>query len=319
MVKKTGRKLNPFGAPVFSPLAAWKDDKARPLLEYLFPLVLGAVVGEKRQRQEFFNDFCQIADNTRSVRRIELLAGEKIRAHPLLADRLRLKLRRRAAIIAKQIEPFLCGPSLLDVGCGDGLVSRLISKHFAQIQLADVIDYRNRHISKDSTFNFALLPEKPPYRTLQGAFDTTLLLTVLHHSQYPRELLRQAISMTKSTIIIIESVFGVNANNIARLSNWASRTYSKETAAFANASLLHQIMTQTFFDWFYNRVINQDVSVPFNFASFEKWPCLLEQLNCNVEYIHHFGIDQPLVPEYHVLYIGSPKRPRKKRFQKATS
>jgi hypothetical protein len=59
----------------------------------------------------------------------------------------------------------------------------------------------------------------------------------------------------------------------------------------------------TFVDWLYNRVFHDGVSVPYNYNTPQGWKRLLEDMGWCVKEIVDLGMDQPIVPEHHVLFV----------------
>jgi hypothetical protein len=117
---------------------------------------------------------------------------------------------------------------------------------------------------------------EPKKANLSMDCSHVLLLTVLHHSDDPIQVMSEALRLANQSVIIIESV------------------YFNE---------LHKQVNK-FFDWFYNRVLNNpQINVPFNFLTPNAWPILFEQLGGKVTHMKHLGIDEPLVPEWHTLYV----------------
>ncbi|MBU0532514.1 class I SAM-dependent methyltransferase [Candidatus Micrarchaeota archaeon] len=184
-------------------------------------------------------------------------------------------LVHRSDKIYGQIEPFIGeGTNVLDLGCGDGKVGELvhINKN-SNVILADI----------DNFLKVQLPFHRYDGRTLPFAdnfFDHVLLLTVLHHSDDPERVFEEALRVTNKSVIVIESVY---FNNLHRGVN-------------------------KFLDWFYNRVLNSpEVTVPFNFLSPDAWVMLFEMYVGRVIHMEHLGLDQPLVPEWHTLYVIEKK------------
>jgi len=135
--------------------------------------------------------------------------------------------------------------------------------------LTDVVNYNQTglpfHLYDGKNLNFT-----------DRSFDHVLLLTVLHHSDDPIQVIKEALRVADKSIIVIESVY---------------------------FNQVHKQLNKLF-DWFYNRVMNNpDVNVPFNFLTPTAWPVLFEDLGGRVTHIKHLGLDQPLVPEWHTLYV----------------
>jgi SAM-dependent methyltransferase len=196
-------------------------------------------------------------------------------------------LTDRANIICKQISPFLKGDSLLDIGCGNGLIAYLVKDRFkAGIQLVDVVQY----VPDALGLPFRLYEEGRPL-PINSLFDTVLLLTVLHHSENPIKLLKSAWDVTEKKLIIIESVVGVHKEE------------PQAKYELLNSSDEDQVAFAAFVDWFYNRVLHNDVPVPYNFTTPEQWRSIFSENNMHLAQTIHFGQDIDMGPEYHILFV----------------
>ena len=225
--------------------------------------------------------YAKISDYELSVHK--LFNGRRI------TQRIPSKLGNRAELIFSQVKSHLTGHHVLDLGCGDGKVGSLISKQGREVVLADV--YENGGIS-NLGLPFVQIKQAGNVPFDDSLFDTTLLLTVLHHSDNPLEVLREAKRVTKDKgrVLVIESVYGVPG-------------YSK------NLSVEETRLANIFFDHFYNRIIHYSqaldnkVNVPFNFHTPLAWKKLFEANNLVQLKVEHLGFDQPAVPEYHTLHV----------------
>jgi SAM-dependent methyltransferase len=221
-------------------------------------------------------------------REVHLIFDEK-----RITQRIPAKLSDRAEIIFEQIKDFLQGHDVLDLGCGDGKVGEMIAKEQSrQVVLADI--YEHGHISTtDLPFSLIKKNKQLPFRA--DSFDTTLLLTVLHHSDDPLAVLKEAkrVTRTNGRIIVIESVYGIKA--------------------YGKLSREQQRLANIFFDHFYNRIIHYSefkknkVNVPYNFRTPQDWNKLFSKLDLAVEATIDLGFDQPTVPEYHTLHVVKVK------------
>lgn len=184
--------------------------------------------------------------------------------------KLTAALNGRSELIFNQIEPFIDGLSLLDIGSGEGMVSKLAQEKtgISVVQL-DVID-NNRSGLPLVKFDGKTIPFG------DRAFDTSLVLTVFHHADNPIELLGETVRVTNSRIIVIESVSLNSAHRGA----------------------------QAFGDWFYNRVLHDnDVNCPLNFQPITGWLDTFKQFPVRLSDIHLLGLDMKLAPEFHVRYV----------------
>jgi SAM-dependent methyltransferase len=180
-------------------------------------------------------------------------------------------LRNRSAKLFIQVEPFITRrSSVLDLGCGDGRVGALIAERKeSNVVLTDIVDYNKT--------NLPFIPYDGRNLDAQSrSFDHVLLLTVLHHSDDPVQVMREALRVADKSVIVIESVY---------------------------FNILHRQLNKLF-DWFYNRALNNpEINVPFNFLTPNAWPVLFEELGGRVTHMKHLGIDEPIVPEWHTLYV----------------
>lgn len=199
------------------------------------------------------------------------------------------KLMNRSEIIFDQIKSFLKGYDIFDFGCGDGKVGELISKEQSRhVLLSDI--YENGNI-KNIGLPFIKIKQNQKIPFPDKSFDTILLLTVLHHSDNPFKVIKEAKRITRKggKIIVLESVYGVKD--------------------YGNLTNEQQRLVNIFFDHFYNRIIHfnnfkeNKVNVPFNFKTPEDWKKFFRKLNLSIEKMVFLGFDQPIVPEYHVLYV----------------
>jgi len=179
---------------------------------------------------------------------------------------------QRAKMNFEGIKDYLKGETILDLGAGDGLLALEINKQLNKnVLLVDILDYN----SSDLPLILYNPDGKLPFA--DNEIDTTILYTVLHHSNDPKHLLQEAMRVTKKRLIIKEAYIEKEENRI----------------------------TNSFFDWFYNRVIgDEDINVPLNFLKVEGWEKILNSYRFNVSEIKYVGIDEPVVPEHHVFIIA---------------
>lgn len=203
-------------------------------------------------------------------------------------------LTERAKIVYSEIKPFLHGDSLLDIGCGNGMISNLAKAQFKNILLLDVVKYVPHALHLP--FKLYKEGERLP---INGQYDTVLLLTVLHHSNNPAELLKLAWEATRKRLIIIESVVGVHQLE-------PSIKYE-----LVNLTDDDQIAYAAFVDWFYNRVLHDEVPVPYNFTTPEKWKSIFSEHNMPVTQAIQLGQDVEIGPEFHYLFVlDKPQAPQ---------
>ncbi|HMB93996.1 MAG TPA: methyltransferase domain-containing protein [Rhodothermales bacterium] len=118
---------------------------------------------------------------------------------------LQVLQQARARRKIRFVEPFI--PRLkkplevLDLGAGEGYVGQVLTdEKGARVTLADVVPMnqtRLPHVLYDgSTLPFA-----------DNAFDVTVLYFVLHHAEHQEEVLLEALRVSRSRVLIVESVY----------------------------------------------------------------------------------------------------------------
>jgi hypothetical protein len=116
----------------------------------------------------------------------------------------------------------------------------------------------------------------------------------MHHANCPLQVFAEALRVSRGRIIVIESVFGVQPTDVPRGDD---RAQTFVNLGDAQAQFL------AFIDWFYNRVLHDEVQVPFKFNSPAGWREVFKDFGARELLVEHLGLDQPLVPEYHTLHI----------------
>jgi len=246
----------------------------------------------------------QLAEQTLALCQRDLpIASVEAELHQLcnregLVEKIARSLQGRAETIFGQIHNHIVGDCVLDLGCGDGQVGRLIADRLGKrVWLADVMDYHASGLAGGSGQGGAQAGKetgladkimcynenKPSFRLFDGrtlpfpdkSMDTTLVLTVFHHADDPLRVLQESMRVTRKRILVIESI------------------YLNETDRQVNI----------FQDWFYNRVLHEGVNVPLNFQSPEGWKKTFQRHGLKIVESLDLGIDQPTVPEHHWLYV----------------
>lgn len=211
---------------------------------------------------------------------------------------LREKLSDRSSLIYSQIKGDILAPTVLDFGCGDGGVSCKVAGAGSKIYCSDIMDYR---LECATNFPWQITSSgacEPVFSEIE--FDTTLLLTVLHHSSDPISTLKQVKEIGSRRIIIIESVYGISKQEIKESEECELDMVSLEWLAFGKNQ---QFRYAAFWDWFYNQVVNEGVSVPYNYQTPEQWAGHFEDIGYKEIRRQILGVDQPLVPEFHTLHV----------------
>jgi SAM-dependent methyltransferase len=124
---------------------------------------------------------------------------------------------RRARVLSSVLAEYLSPrANVLDVGCGDGLISRLIQRSRPDISIRgiDVVPRPQTYIQVD-LFDGKQIPFP------DSAFDAVVLVDVLHHTTDPTVLLKECSRVSRGSILIKDNVVrGVLARPTLRLMDW---------------------------------------------------------------------------------------------------
>lgn len=150
--------------------------------------------------------------------------------------------RYRAKIIANVYKDYLkSDDKILDIGCGNGIVTRYLIDHLnLDIWGTDIQEYLKELIPFQKMISNRELPFK------NDSFDWALFNDVLHHSQEIPILIREGLRVAERVLI-----FEVKPSLIAKI-----------------------------IDKGINFFHNKKMPVPLNFLNFAEWEELLKKLNC---------------------------------------
>jgi SAM-dependent methyltransferase len=110
------------------------------------------------------------------------------------------RVRRLCELIARQLPP---NASVLDVGAGDGWLDQLILEQRPDVQIhgVDVLVREGTHVPV-SYFDGIHLP------SADQSYDVVLFVDVLHHTEDPMILLREATRVARQAIVIKDHTTG---------------------------------------------------------------------------------------------------------------
>jgi SAM-dependent methyltransferase len=137
----------------------------------------------------------------------------------MMAGLLQALLRRYAETEAEAIAPFVVGGRLLDLGAGEGYVTAALRRRTGIWACAvDIGPYRRLPIPY-LIYDGTRLPFD------HGTFDTTLISLALHHCADPEAVLDEALRVTSSRLLILESVYRNRWERfcLERLDGWLNR------------------------------------------------------------------------------------------------
>ena len=125
----------------------------------------------------------------------------------------RRRVRVLSGLLAKLIPS---GTTVLDVGCGDGLIAHLISQQRSDVQVQgiDVLIRPQTHVPVVQ-FDGQTIPHG------DATFDVVMFVDVLHHTEDPMVLLREAARVARRAIVIKDHTCnGFLAGPTLRFMDW---------------------------------------------------------------------------------------------------
>jgi SAM-dependent methyltransferase len=138
---------------------------------------------------------------------------------------------------------------VLDVGCGDGRLARLIAEKRSDISIRGIDVFQRKDAAMPTqTFD----GESIPYA--EGSFDIVMFVDVLHHASQPLTLLREAARVARQAILIKDHLV-------------------ERTLAYS---------TLRFMDWVGNA--RHRVALPNNYWTLAKWRRVLDDLGLNIDF-----------------------------------
>ena len=109
---------------------------------------------------------------------------------------------RLAKLIAQQVLPNYPSATLLDIGCGDGVVSEDLPAncHYTGLDINDACIYEQRHDNPNVLYVQA--DQIPDLMQSQGPWDTILLLDVIEHTRRFTPLFELALTRANRQVIV---------------------------------------------------------------------------------------------------------------------
>lgn len=181
------------------------------------------------------------------------------------------RARRVASYLAKAIRP---RGKVLDLGCGGMTVAKFVKESLG----VDVVGVDVINVNETNLPMLIGYGEKLPFA--DQSFDAVYAALVLHHTQYPIEVLDECLRVSRHRLIVLEDVH----KNPFEL------------------SLLKM------FDWIGNRTISAEMPFPFNFRSEKQWLEIFQRLRVKVKDVESIR-PVPWRPTRHRMFILDKLKP----------
>jgi ubiquinone/menaquinone biosynthesis C-methylase UbiE len=156
---------------------------------------------------------------------------------------------RRVKVLSERLAELIPqNATVLDVGCGDGTLDKLImdKRNDLSIKGIDVLVRPLTHIPVENFDGHTI-----PYA--DNEFDVVMFVDVLHHTDEPSELLREAKRVAKKVVVIKDHT---------------------KNGLLANTTL-------RFMDWVGNA--RHGVVLPYNYWTHQKWLDTVEKLDMRIQ------------------------------------
>ena len=139
---------------------------------------------------------------------------EKLHGHYVYNRRVEVLSRILAELVPTNAH-------LLDVGCGDGLISSLIQQRRSDVVIEGIdVLLRPRTFINVSEFDGQHLPYA------DKTVDSVLFVDVLHHTDDPAVLLREAVRVAKQCVLIKDHLLqGLLAGPTLRFMDWIGNAH----------------------------------------------------------------------------------------------
>lgn len=213
----------------------------------------------------------------RSIRNGEGLLGAERRLRAFFRNKIDLEKTKipnyinRAERNFLKVKEYIVGTDVLDLGAGDGFLGQKIRDEMGKnVTLVDVVDYNY------SDLPLLLYTQDGKIPLEDNSVDTTIMYVILHHADNPGHVIEEAARVTRKRFIILEG-------------------YVEDKEVF---------IVNSFIDWFFNRVIRDaDINVPLNYKTRKEWEEIFRGNGFEITEMKDMGIDEPVAPEHHILYI----------------
>ena len=127
------------------------------------------------------------------------MATTAVHKHTLMPQRSDARL---AELIATRILPNYSSNSILDIGCGDGIVSQHLPGgcRYTGLDITEACIYEQRH--DNPKIRYVLTEQIPDLISSEGPWDTILLLDVIEHTRKFTNLFELALTHSGKQVVV---------------------------------------------------------------------------------------------------------------------
>lgn len=313
---KMENKIDAFGSKKFFPADLFSDDKIKGTLRTVLKQWLNFLELQEKEADMIIDETMSSCVRTTPIS--ENLDSSLIARYEEMniVSTMISKMAGRADLLFSYISPNLPkgldkgSYRVLDVGTGPGKVGKKFHEEGFDVQLQDVKGDGSEKRAPDviqlveaGKLSYDLDANDVSLRYRDHTYDLTLLMTVLHHCDNPKQVLKEAIRVTKrkGRIAILESTYDVERHELP------AEIYAEHPElydAFFGLGKEGQKKYGTFLDWFLNKMsFKNNANVPCNFNSPSGWEKIFHESGLRVIEKKVVGVDQMVTPEFHIFYM----------------
>lgn len=129
----------------------------------------------------------------------------------------KIRYKRRVRVLSDHLSPLIPrNARLLDVGCGDGHLAHSILQKRPDLEVRGIdVLIRNQSNIRIDLFDGQVIPYE------DASFDAVAFINVLHHTEDPVILLREAVRVARKAILIKDHTSdGIFADSTLRFMDW---------------------------------------------------------------------------------------------------
>jgi SAM-dependent methyltransferase len=191
-----------------------------------------------------------------------------------------------------RILPYLEGGKIVDVGCGDALLSSLLKRKGFEVYATDVLDYRDEQAQDIPFLNMRNTVDRLPFSNWFA--DTSILFSVLHHihDEHLPNMIRE-LKRVSRRIVIEENCYGLSLSD-ASITSGISTSKVGFLKQYLSLSSENQRSFLKLSDYFSNAIGQGllEMNFPFGFKTINEWKEIFRSNGMNLRVVQLLGFQK---------------------------